>query len=115
GGGAQGVESGGGGSGRATQPPSFLASTAIRCRASFKLLAVAGECANVPCEDHQRPSSNQSFVPCSAGRHRSPQAREDTAWIRIGKRLDLGGPQTPRSQQRQPLQLRRWGPIITAP
>src|SRR5262249_56537198 len=64
---------------RPTQPPSFLASTAIRSRASFKLLAVAGECANVPCEDHQIPSSNPSFVPCTARPHPSPPARQDTA------------------------------------
>src|SRR5215468_6268059 len=65
---------------RPTQPPLFLASTAIRSRASLKLLAVASECDNGPCEDHQLPSSNQSFVPRSVERHRSPQAREDTAW-----------------------------------
>src|SRR5262245_42510891 len=76
---------------RPTQPPSFLASPAIRSRASLKLFAGGAECANGPCEDHQLPSSNQSFVPCSAGRHRSQQTCEDTAWIRIGNLLGLGG------------------------
>src|SRR5262249_33019759 len=99
---------------RPTQPPSFLASPAIRSRASLKLFAGGAEYANGPCEDHQPPSSNKSFVPCSAGRHRSPQTCEDTGWIRIGNRLDLGGRQSRRSQQRQRLHVGRRERIISA-